>query len=247
MDRRLHDFLALPSATAVPPRWPTGVSRVGAVDVRLSSLRIADDATAWEAAGFAVAESVAVVGSVTLGLAGAGDRDGAGTGDGIVGWSLTGVPRSATEVDGIALVEPTEPTEPRPHPNGVTHIDHVVVLTPDLRRTTAALARIGLEVRRERDGELSGRPMRQVFYRLGETILEVVGSPDEAGKGPARIWGVTFAVDDIDATAAHLGDAVGRVKDAVQPGRRITTLRGRGLGIGTAVAFISPHVRRAGG
>lgn len=215
------------------------------MDVRLSSLRIADDASAWEAAGFAVFDGVAVVGSVTLGLVGAGARDGAG--DGVVGWSLTGVPRSASEVDGIALTEPIEPTEPSKHPNGVTHIDHVVVLTPDLRRTTAALADIGLEGRRERDAEMFGRPMRQVFHRLGETILEVVGSPEDAGEGPARIWGVTFAVDDIDTTAAHLGDAVGRVKDAVQPGRRITTLRGRDLGIGTAVAFISPHVRRAGG
>lgn len=211
------------------------------MDVRLSSLRIADDATAWEAAGFAVSDSVAVVGSVTLALVGAG------AGDGVVGWSLTGVPGSATEVDGIALVQPTGSTAPRPHPNGVTHIDHVVVLTPDLQRTVTALGRIGLEARREREAEMFGRAMRQVFYRLGETILEVVGPPQEHGEGPARIWGITFAVDDIDATAAHLGDAVGRVKDAVQPGRRITTLRGRDLGIGTAVAFISPHVRRSEG
>jgi hypothetical protein len=79
---------------------------------------------------------------------------------------------------------------------------------------------------------------QQVFFRLGEVILEVVG-PKEPGPGLASLWGLTFTVDDLDATAALLGDRVGRVKDAVQPGRRITTLRGREIGISPAIAFMS--------
>jgi hypothetical protein len=124
------------------------------------------------------------------------------------------------------------------HPNGATRIDHLVFMTPDLPRTTGALVGLGLDVRRERDAGA----FQQVFFRLGEVILELVG-PVEAGPGPSSLWGLTFAVDDLDATAAFLGDRVGRVKDAVQPGRRITTLRGKEIGIGPAIAFMSEQHR----
>ena len=81
--------------------------------------------------------------------------------------------------------------------------------------------------RRERDAELGGRPIRQIFFRFGEVIIEVVGSPDTAGEGPSTLWGITYVVADIDVTAAFFGDRATPVKDAVQPGRRITTLRHR--------------------
>ncbi len=67
--------------------------------------------------------------------------------------------------------------------------------------------------------------MRQIFFRAGEVIIEVVGSPDTASEGPSTLWGITYVVADIDATAAYFGDRTAPVKDAVQPGRRITTLR----------------------
>jgi hypothetical protein len=60
-----------------------------------------------------------------------------------------------------------------------------------------------------------------------------------AGSEPARFYGIAFTVDDLDATAALLGDRLGRVKDAVQPGRRIATLR-REAGAGIPLAFMSP-------
>jgi hypothetical protein len=211
------------------------------VSVTIAELLVADPAEAWRGAGFHVdPDGVSPVGSVRLRLVG---RE---HGTGIVGWSLRGAADGSVDgsVDGIATTPPSsEPPEPRTHPNGVTHIDHVVVLTPDLSRTVGALEAIGLDVRRERDGELGGRPMRQVFFRMGEVVLEVVGAPDERGEGPASLWGVTFTVADIDATAALLGERTSPVKDAVQPGRRITTLRHRDLGLSVRTALISPHVR----
>ena len=57
--------------------------------------------------------------------------------------------------------------------------------------------------------------------------------------GPARLWGISFLVPDMDATAAALGDLLGAPRDAVQPGRRIATLR-REAGLGPAVAFMTP-------
>ena len=63
---------------------------------------------------------------------------------------------------------------PGTHPNGVIAIDHVVLMSPDLDRTVEVLAGVGLEPRRQRDAELGGRPIRQIFFRLGEVIVEVV-------------------------------------------------------------------------
>ena len=85
--------------------------------------------------------------------------------------------------------------------------------------------------------------MRQVFYRLDEVILEVVGAPDAANDGPSTLWGLTHVVADIDATAGLLGESGGRVKDAVQPGRRITTLRHRDFDMSVRTAFIRPRPR----
>ncbi len=57
--------------------------------------------------------------------------------------------------------------------------------------------------------------------------------------GPARLWGLAFGVDDLERTAQSLGDLLGAPRDAVQPGRRIATLRGE-AGLGPAIAFMSP-------
>jgi hypothetical protein len=196
--------------------------------VTIDEVRVGDPADAWRAAGFTVDDDgVCTVGSVRIRL---GDD-----GTGITGWTLRDISAATTEIDGVPTAASTaDPGEPATHANGTTRIDHLVLMTPDLPRTTGALVAQGLDVRRERDAG----SFQQVFFRLGEVILELVG-PKEPGPGPASLWGLTFAVDDLDATAALLGERVGRVKDAVQPGRRITTLRGREIGISPAIAFMS--------
>jgi catechol 2,3-dioxygenase-like lactoylglutathione lyase family enzyme len=109
-------------------------------------------------------------------------------------------------------------------------VDHVVAFTPDLARTMAALREAGLDFRRLREEPTPAGAPRQAFFRIGEPILEVVQAP--AGSriasdpaGPARLWGISFAVADLDETVARLGDLVGEPLPAVQPGRRIATLR----------------------
>src|SRR5262245_61944412 len=146
--------------------------------VTVDELHVADTAEAWTRAGFSVdsvgdTAAVCRVGGVRIRLVG---RE---TGTGIVGWSLGGLPSdSIHDLDGV----PTSTSEgviagPASHPNGVTSIDHVVLFSPDLDRTVRALSAVGVEPRRERDGELGGRPIRQIFYRCGEVIIEVVGAP----------------------------------------------------------------------
>jgi len=208
--------------------------------VTVDELEVADPVEAWTRAGFSVgADAVCRVGGVGIRLR--------GRGTGIVGWSLGGLPPDSTldDVDGVPTKRSTAVTAmPTTHANGVTAIDHVVLMSPDLRRTVEALAAIGVDPRRERDAELGGQAIRQIFFRLGEVIVEVVGSPGTASEGPSTLWGITYVVDDIDATAAFLGDQTTPVKDAVQPGRRITTLHHHTLGMSVRSAMISTPARR---
>ena len=200
----------------------------------IEQLDIADPADAWRNAGFAVDDDgVCRVGTVRLRLVG---RNG---GKRIVGWALRGVD-AVDEIDGLATTTSArEPADPARHPNGVRVIDHLVVATPNLARTVKALEAAGMDARRTRDSDTYGAPMRQVFFRLGEVILEVIGDPEATGDGPAVFYGLAFTVADLDETKAFFGDHLGTPKPAVQPGRRIATLRHKELDLSVATALMS--------
>lgn len=208
----------------------------------IDTIVIADPPETWTAAGFTVDDDgTCQVGTVRLRLAGpeAGKR--------IVSWTLRDVPASTTSIDGLPTesAPAAEPAVAPVHDNGVEFIDHLVILSPDVDRTIGALGAVGIESRRTRavDSEQYGFEARQTFFRLGEVILELIGPNepmDDAADRPAGFFGLAYTVRDIDATAALLADHIGRVKDAVQPGRKITTLRHKDLGMSVATAFMSP-------
>jgi hypothetical protein len=209
--------------------------------VTIDEILVGDPPEAWTAAGFSVDEDgTCRIGTVRVRLVG---RDG---GKRILGWSLRDVPTARLadgRLDGLpttasAAVAP----EPASHPNGARHIDHVVLLSPNLPRTSAALATIGLEPRGERETDTYGAPMRQIFFRLGEVILELVGGT-EPGEGDPGFFGLAITVEDLDAAASLLGEHLGQPKDAVQEGRRIATLRHREVGMSVATALMSPEPR----
>jgi len=206
--------------------------------VTVDELVAGDRPEVWERLGFEVEDGVCVLGEVRVRLAGAE------AGGGLVGWSLRGI--ETTELDGLATTRSECPIPPTaaPHPNGVAAIDHVVAITPRLERTVAALEAAGLDLRRVREEPTPAGAPRQAFFRLGATILEVVQEPAEVAERlgpdrPAFFWGLALACPDLEATVAGLGDRVGEVRDAVQPGRRIATLR-RGAGLSVPVALITP-------
>jgi hypothetical protein len=205
--------------------------------ITVDEFEVADPPDAWRRAGFSVdSDAVCRIGGVRIRLVGP-DR-----GTGILGWSLRGLPvdSAVDDLDGVPTTRSDANTAmPATHPNGVTEIDHVVLLSPDLGRTVESLATVGLSPRRERFGELGGASIRQIFFRLGPLILEVVGSPESRGEGPSTLWGITYVVADIDATASFFGDCTTSVTDAVQPGRRIMTLRHDALGMSVRTAMIS--------
>jgi hypothetical protein len=205
--------------------------------VELDELVVGDEPRAWEAAGFAVDDDGVVrVGQVRIRLAGRDD------GKRIRSWALRGAPAGTSSVDGLVTDIVDRPAcEPAEHPNGVVEIDHVVALTPDTGRTVAALVALGLDVRRTREVDESqyGFSAVQTFFRVGEPILELLGPAEPSGDGPAAFFGLAYTVADIDALPGRYGDSLGRVKDAVQPGRRIATLRHKQYDLSVATAFMS--------
>jgi len=142
----------------------------------------------------------------------------------------------------------------------VTGVDHVVVAADDVRATCAEIAlRSGAALKRVKEGERGV----QGFHRFGSVILEVVErrlvDPDSRQVDPsshqadpssrqanhdhhashATYWGFVVTVADLDAAVAHLGpDVIGAAKPAVQPGRRIATVRS-GAGLGVPLALMS--------
>jgi hypothetical protein len=205
----------------------------------IDELTVADLPEAWAAVGFALDGDTCVVGDVRIRLAGPG------AGKGLTGWSLRGLGADA-ELDGLETTRSDRqpPDDVPAHPNGIAALDHVVAVSPDLDRTVAALQAAGLDLRRVREDPTPAGAPRQAFFRLGAVILEVVQEPPEAierGGGPDRqafFWGLAFVASDLGATVAGLGDRAGEVRDAIQPGRRIATLR-RSAGLGVPVALMT--------
>jgi len=205
--------------------------------VTIDELTVADPPGAWAALGFELDGDTCVVGDVRIRLAGTE------AGKGLTGWSLRGF--GGGELDGLptARSEGPSPAEQPQHPNGIAAIDHVVAISSDLDRTVAALEAAGLDLRRVREEPTPAGAPRQAFFRLGAVILEVVQAPEEAiertgGDRPAFFWGLAFVASDLDSTVAGLEDRVSEIRPAVQPGRRIATLR-RSAGLSVPVALMT--------
>ena len=207
----------------------------------IDELVIADDGARWSALGFEVRDGSCQIGAVKLRfLAGEQQR-------GIVGWSLRDL--SGTALDGLESTLSQQPARaPAPaHPNGVVSIDHVVAMSPALDRTIDALRAVGLDLRRIREQPTPAGAPRQAFFRLGAEILEVIQEPEQAiarGGGPedpTRFWGLALNVADLEQTLERLGERCSPARAAVQPGRRIATLR-RSAGLAMPVALMTPRV-----
>jgi hypothetical protein len=182
---------------------------------------------------------------------------------GLIGWSLRGI--DSAELDGLPTRiserpppasglqgEPANALQRGPiHPNGVLAIDHVVAISPAFERSVAALQAAGLDLRRVREQPTPAGAPRQAFFRLGHEILELVAEPDHVtasspegerdggAQRPSRFWGLALLVEDLERTAQQLAPHVGEVRDAVQPGRRIATVR-RSAGLSLPIALMSP-------
>lgn len=207
----------------------------------LRSLLIGDTPSSWTSAGFEVIDAdgrwVTAIGDITIELVGAGgDR-------GIVAWRFDDLELSDHHtIDGVQTLAPDEvEASPQAHQNLVSHLDHVVMFTPNIQRTISALEADGFEARRVRDIPGTDPIRQQVFFWAGPTIIELVGPAEPTGDEPASLWGLAITCDDLDVAVERLDGMLGNPKPAVQQGRRIATLRTRDVGISTAIAMMTPH------
>lgn len=208
---------------------------------QLAEITLGDDPSGWERLGFRLdtlddGSARLSVGSTSVRLT--------GTGGGFLDWTVEG---GTPEVAGLPAG-----TNPGPagvpgtaHPNGITSIDHVVVTTGDVERTAAELDAAGIDARGERSTTSYGAPMRQLFFWLGDVILELVGPAvgEPTRDDPAALFGLALVSSDIDLTVEHLGELASAPKDAVQPGRRIAGIRADRVGVSIPLAVMSPHPR----
>ena len=199
---------------------------------RLAAVRVGGSREPWEALGFAADES----GRIPL-------RNGAleftQADRGMSGMVVDTTGAVPDDIEGVGLyrghVVPT-----LEQPNGAFELDHVVLMTAALERSSDAVeAALGLPCKRIRETET----VRQAFHRFADEtdargcIIEIVESPRVEC---TSLFGLVVNVADLDAVCERWGsDVIGTPKPAVQPGRRIATVRST-VGLGVAVALMTP-------
>jgi hypothetical protein len=114
-------------------------------------------------------------------------------------------------------------------------LDHVVLMVPDIEDAVATMAAIGMSPRLRMS--VKGRPT--AFFRVGP-VLEMIESPVRA----ASLYGVALVTEEslevVVLRWRSLGREVNDPRDALQPGRRIFTVRATESGL----AVMSPDVAR---
>jgi hypothetical protein len=196
----------------------------------LAAIEVGGDPDAWRALGFRVDGDGAIAlgnGAIRLVDAPSGVR------------ALTVVDGDApSDVDGVTVRSGV--TVPAgEHPNGAFELDHVVVTTDSLERTSAAFAdRLHLPQRRVREAGEAERRIRQAFHRFANgCILEIV---ENTRTTDVELFGLVVNVAELESLCSELGpELIGLPKPAVQPGRLIATVRSQ-AGLGFPVALMSP-------
>ena len=201
---------------------------------RISELVVGGGAQNWASIGITFNQSLrAALGDVVLRLDPLLQP-------GLHSWVLQGADVKVENIDGISTTHVTIASNDVASPQsdfdlGVIGVDHVVINTPDLMRTSDALtAATGAPLKRVRD---AGNNVQQGFHRLGSVIVEIVTAPTMP-LGDASLWGFVLNVKDIYAVANHVGpDVLSSPKPAVQAGRLIATFRSS-VGLGVPVALM---------
>jgi hypothetical protein len=203
---------------------------------RLVALHVGGALTPWQAIGLTFDEFTCPLADVDIVVS--------GETPGLHGWTIDIGRDEIIEIDGIRTTL-VSGSKPRPSLSTIGRqkvigLDHVVVNTDNIDRTTQAItSALGLEVRRERQ---LGNGAVQRFHKLDNTIIEVVTGPHITQPG-ASLWGMVASVDDLFDLAEELGEnTTSSPKKATQPGRYISTVRGS-VGLGVPFALMTPHVR----
>jgi hypothetical protein len=203
----------------------------------LTRLDLPSSPTRWEALGFSISSGELEIGQVVCGLDASE-----------VSWAFD---RGDVSISGIASTASAqtvlESTSPTAHANGAFKVDHIVLASDDPAGTKLQLESFGFVAKGARIVGEEHAQRSQTFFWSGELLLELVGPTSGIGGAAphARIWGVTFVVDDLDQLARAAGRLVSNARAAVQSGRKIA-IASEDAGIALKVAFMSPHIRGSG-
>jgi len=124
-----------------------------------------------------------------------------------------------------------------PNANSVDYLEHIVVMTPVLSDAITANEAVGVLCKRIRE---VGNGARQAFFKLEQTVLEVVGP----ARGKPGCWGLALMCDDIAnavATARAGGLQATEPKLAIQGGQIARIVEPLD---GVAIAFMQAGPRR---
>jgi hypothetical protein len=201
------------------------------MSVRVEWLTVGGPVEPWARLGLTVVEG-------TIPLFGTGIRIDDSLEPGLRRWELSGVDDAVTDMDGLLTVAvPAATPTFADHPIGAIGLDHVVVTTDSLERTSGAIA-AATEAPLKRVREVGD--LRQGFHRVGGGLIVEIVERTGLPVGPAWFWGLVLNVEDLDAAAARIGpDAISEPRAAVQPGRSIATVREEAE-LGLPVALMSP-------
>ncbi len=204
----------------------------------LTRLDLPGTPACWEALGFSVSSGELRIGQVVCRL---------GASETSWGFDRPDVLISDVAAAAVSPQSALEMPTPTAHANGAFKVDHIVLASDDPRGTKSELESFGFVAKGARIVGDPGAQRSQTFFWSGELLLELVGSANGGGTEVprARIWGVTFVVDDLDRLAQAAGRLVSQQRAAVQSGRKIAIVS-KDAGVGLEVAFMSPHIRKSG-
>ena len=188
---------------------------------QLRSVEIGDSSDSWGAAGFAVIDGAVRIGSTRIVFMPAGARGITRVSADEIDGTIDGMPFGSANAESLDAAAQPNP----PHTNRVIGIDHLVAMSTDVDRTIVPLQSADIELRRERHFGEGDDAKRQAFFWIGDVILELGGLGIARPGDEATLWGLALTCDDLDVAKDTLGGMLSDPKTAVQPGRRIATLR----------------------
>lgn len=129
--------------------------------------------------------------------------------------------------------------------DAVIALDHVVVNSADVDALKDSFVELGLNLRLDQNIQQWGA--RQLFYRVGETVLEVIAFNDKKLRPQANeYWGLALQSIDINQLQQRMlgqGVDVSSVRAGRKPGTEVASLKSHNLGVATLL--IGPEVSPA--
>jgi len=145
-------------------------------------------------------------------------------------WQSFRIPDASIAGIKTFVIEPQSPlTPPTLAEDAVSDLDHLVIQTPNPDRLVANYgARLGLRLALDRTA--TQWQTRMLFFRTGNCTIEGAHRLDQQHdpNGDDNIWGLTWAVPNIDGAHRRLNDAgvkTSEVREGRKPGSHVFTVR----------------------